>query len=599
MTTTRTERDQEALEILARLHNDFTFFIETLQKIYKGGDFYNGINEVEAELLEWADFRPSKGGHAERGLLAPRGWGKSTWVSAGYAAFRLMNDPSEKILICSSSEVRSREIFKLIRSWIDNVWFLKHLRPPRGKRVRDNQKELDVSGVQGTDEDKTPSLRCIGGTGAKTGGRASLVILDDMETTETSQSPTIRANTLHGCLEFTAVASYGECEVLVVGTPHHEDTLYLRLAGMGYRFKSFPLLVPSEKDSILNLCDTVQHKRDTGEWIVGQCCFPHRYRPDQIARYREKGDVWFAQQYMMIYDLGEGSMYPLKLRNLIVPTFAVDPKTAPVEVKWGTARSGGVSTVWGDIKCLGLADDMLHKEILYSTETRPYQRTVMCIDPSGSGGDETGYAIVGYLAGLLWVKAWGGMTGECGPEQLEALADLAKHWDAREIIFEDDFGQGAFRHLMEPIIAKRREEASEGKPGYACKVSIAKGYRVTKERRILSTLVPIVQNHRLVVSRDAIEPVQGLEDKFQNQFQFSRIGPEKGQLEHDDRIDALAGACAPFLEMLDFANDGAEDTLRQRAREEELIRLARERAVKHGRGSVDVRWADPFKGMVR
>ena len=597
MTTTDPEQN-----IALRLHHDFPFFVQMLQQWYKGGEWAWEFNEVDLELLQWADYRPSLGGPEERGILAPRSYGKSTWISAAYACYRFLRDPTEKILVCSASEDRAAEIFRLIREWIEHVPFLKHLRPKKGKRVRDNSKALDLAGNEGDQSDKVPSLRCVGGTGAKTGGRASLVILDDMETPETSHTPHLRAGLLSRCLEFTAVATYGEKEVLVVGTPHVEDTLYLRLEGMGYRFKSFPMLVPSEKDKILGLSETIREKRDTGEWKVGKCCFPSHpmYTPKQISRYKIKDAVWFNQQYMMIYDLGEGSMYPLKLRNLIVPDFAVDAKTAPIEVKWGTARSGGTSTAWTDLKCLGLADVMLHRQILYSNETRPYQRTVMCIDPSGSGADETGYAIVGYLAGLLWVKAWGGLTGECGPEQLQALAELAREWDAREIVFEDDFGQGAFRHLMEPSVKGLRVEPSDDDPrGWACKVSLAKGYRTTKERRILSVLTPIVQNHRLVVAKDAIEPVRDLDDKFQTQWQFSRIGPNKDQLEHDDRIDALAGACAQFIDQLDFANDGAEESIREKARLAALEQMARKRRPKHGRGGMQRVWADPFRGMIR
>jgi hypothetical protein len=76
-----------------------------------------------------------------------------------------------------------------------------------------------------------------------------------------------------------------------------------------------------------------------------------------------------------------------------------------------------------------------------------------------------------------------------------------------------------------------------------------------KERRIVDTLAPLVQQHRLVFNTELIKSDwEGAERDVETGharsllYQMSRITIERGALMFDDRIDALSLGCAFFVE---------------------------------------------------
>jgi hypothetical protein len=76
--------------------------------------------------------------------------------------------------------------------------------------------------------------------------------------------------------------------------------------------------------------------------------------------------------------------------------------------------------------------------------------------------------------------------------------------------------------------------------------------------RIIDTLEPVMNQHRLVVDRSVVEwdynstkdlpPEQRL--KYQMFYQMSRITRERGSLAHDDRLDCLAMAVGYWVEQM-------------------------------------------------
>lgn len=72
-----------------------------------------------------------------------------------------------------------------------------------------------------------------------------------------------------------------------------------------------------------------------------------------------------------------------------------------------------------------------------------------------------------------------------------------------------------------------------------------------KELRIIDTLEPVMNQHRLVVNEDLVrEDTQLAKDdpKYSLFYQLTRITRERGSLRHDDRLDALAMAVAYWVE---------------------------------------------------
>ena len=72
-----------------------------------------------------------------------------------------------------------------------------------------------------------------------------------------------------------------------------------------------------------------------------------------------------------------------------------------------------------------------------------------------------------------------------------------------------------------------------------------------KELRIIDTLEPVMNQHRLVVSQEMIKEDIKLEPDHQLFKQMTRITKDKGAIKHDDALDALAIAVAYWAERMD------------------------------------------------
>ena len=72
-----------------------------------------------------------------------------------------------------------------------------------------------------------------------------------------------------------------------------------------------------------------------------------------------------------------------------------------------------------------------------------------------------------------------------------------------------------------------------------------------KELRIIDTLEPVMNQHRLVVSQEIIKEDFKLDPDHQLFKQMTRITKDKGAIKHDDAIDALSIAVAYWTERMD------------------------------------------------
>ena len=125
------------------------------------------------------------------------------------------------------------------------------------------------------------------------------------------------------------------------------------------------------------------------------------------------------------------------------------------------------------------------------------------------------------------------------------------------------------------------------KNDYPCLLEEVK-HSKQKEARIIDTLEPVMNQHRLVIDRKVIEwdysSTKGLPPelafKYQLFYQMSRITRDKGSLAHDDRLDCLSMAVAYWTETM--AQD-AEKRIEQRRDElMEKEMKAWERGAKSG-----------------
>ena len=223
---------------------------------------------------------------------------------------------------------------------------------------------------------------------------------------------------------------------------------------------------------------------------------------------------------------------------------------APEKLVW----SGGAEYRITDLPAVGFSGDFYHRPAFIHGDWLEFQGCVMHIDPSGKGQDETAYAIVAHLNGNLFLLEAGAFKDGYTDEVLEGLAHAAKRRKVNLILLEDQFGQGMLENLLKPYLQLH----------HPCTVEPVRS-NVQKERRIINALEPVMNQHRLVVNRSVVEnDAKGREDdaiekrlSYQLFHQLTHITVDKGCLQHDDRLDAVAGAVEYWNESLAIDKDRA------------------------------------------
>jgi hypothetical protein len=175
----------------------------------------------------------------------------------------------------------------------------------------------------------------------------------------------------------------------------------------------------------------------------------------------------------------------------------------------------------------------------HSDDFEGFDGCAMYIDPSGRGKDETAYAIVAMLRGMLHVLAVGGLRDGYSDTTLVALAEAAKRYKVKHIRVEDNFGGGMFLKLLEPHMIRI----------YKCTLEDVHSVG-QKELRILDTLEPVMNQHRLVIDRSLVEEDFKLEAKYQLFYQMTHLTRDRNSLRHDDKLEALAGVVAYWVEQM-------------------------------------------------
>jgi hypothetical protein len=229
---------------------------------------------------------------------------------------------------------------------------------------------------------------------------------------------------------------------------------------------------------------------------------------------------------------------------------------APVRVAW----AAGPDQVIKDqsLPNVGFDGDRLHRPMFVSPDFADFTGAVMHIDPSGRGADETTYCVTKFLNGVIYVRRWGGLQDGYSPATLDALAEIARDEKVGLVVPEDNFGDGMFGRLLEPVLKRK----------YRCAIE---GVKVTgqKEVRILSVLEPIMGQHRLAIDTAVLRQDLAMQDPVKRGlYQLTHITRSRGALKHDDRVDVLAQACAYWTQYLNRDQVAAEEEWKRKQDEE-------------------------------
>jgi len=320
--------------------------------------------------------------------------------------------------------------------------------------------------------------------------------------------------------------------------------LYNVLLSRGYEMRVWPARYPtierSEKAYGGRLAPSLyQVLQDKGSAVYGLPTDEKRFDDeDLLERELSYGRSGFALQFMLDTSLSDANKYPLKLSDLII--YACDKSTAPEKMVYGIMKP------LNELPNVGLSGDKFYAP--EDTVGRAdYTGSVLAIDPSGRGSDETAYAVVKMLNGFLYVVDAGGVEGGYSDSTLQHLTDLAKIHQVNMVLIESNFGDGMFTELLKPYMLKT----------YPCTIEEVR-HNTQKESRIIDTLEPVMNQHRLIVDPKVIQkdydsvqhmpPDKGV--KYMLTYQMTRITKVRGALAHDDRLDVLAMAVQYWVDQM-------------------------------------------------
>jgi len=468
---------------------------------------YLGLGEPTPAQYAMAD--ALQNGPVDMQLQAGRGFGKSV-ITACLASWFLLKDPNTSILVVSATGNKATEFISMTRKILDLVPYCEHMKP--GDHTTDNAFAFDVECRTKIGQDKSCYARGIGSQ--ITGSHAEYVIADDVEIEGNCETANAREKLMNKISEFEQIRNVGG-RVLFLGTPQIKDSVYNQLSS-GYPVTKFPAVMPDKQS--LSEIDCVN------EWILqlgieeGQPTQPERFPMDVLLERMAKiGPKLFALHYKLDTTLADFEKFPLRLSDLIV--IDVPNDMCPEKIVWANSKP------LKGVPSFGLSGDLIYEPMWVSDRFVPYTQTIMTVDPSGRGDDETAVCVASLCNGYIYIHELIGYPGGYEKPILRKITKMAIEYGVKLIRVESNFGDAMYAQLLIPVA----KSMSDG-------IGV-EDFKVTgrKETRILSALEPVMAQHRMVFDRRAI-------CQEETQKQLTRLFDKRGALQHDDRVDCLASA---------------------------------------------------------
>ena len=483
---------------------------------------YLGIGEPTP--LQYAMAEAMQNGPKDFQMQAGRGAGKSV-INACFASWRLLMDSNRTIMVLSATSGRAISFIAQVRKIIDVVPYCEHLKPK--EHDKDNAFGFNVGCKTTYGQDLSCYAKGI--TGQITGSHADDIIVDDIEIEKNSDTPYARERLLNKIAELEQIRNNTPdgC-IRILGTFQSTDSVYLKLSN-SYPIIKFPAIMPNpDIAGEIDYCSDYILKLGLE---IGDSTQPERFPLDVLKQREAKiGLKLFSLHYKLDPSLSDRSKYPLKLEDLII--LDVNPELFPEKITW-EKRSHNKT-----IESFGITGDLLYDPQWVSPNFIPYQQTVMFVDPSGRGEDETAICIASFVNGYIVVHELIGLQGGYAEPILRKIGKLAYEYKIKCIRVESNFGDAMYCNLLKPVVCSM------------CGPIAIEDFRVTgnKEQRIIKVLEPLMSVHKLIFNIKAIKDPE-------NQKQITRLTERKGSLKHDDRIDILGSAVAYWQGMVSLDAD--------------------------------------------
>jgi len=535
--------------VLEALQDDFKLFLQAL---------WGQLELPTPTRAQYAIADYLQNGPKRLQIQAFRGIGKS-WITGAFVLWTLFKDPEKKIMIISASKERADNMSIFLQKLIIETPWLVHLRP-KSDDSRWSRISFDVN----CSPHQAPSVKSVGITGQLTGSRADLMILDDIEVPGNSMTEMMREKLLQLCTEAESILTpKDDSRIMYLGTPQTVFTVYRKLAERNYRPFIWPARFPRSLSNYEGLiAPQLQEDIDTGseKWAVTD---PDRFNDeDLIEREAAMGRSNFMLQFMLDTSLSDAEKFPLKMADLIVTS--VNPTTAPDSIIW----CSDPRNVIRDAPTVGLPGDYFYSPMQLQGDWDTYQETICSVDPSGRGSDETAAAYISQRNGFLYLHEMRAYREGYSDNTLLDILKGCRKYNVTKLIIETNFGDG----IVAELFKKHLVQTKQGIDVEEVRAT------VRKEQRIIDTLEPVLNQHRLVVDRSVIDwdynsnkdapPESRL--LYMLFYQMSRMCREKGAVKHDDRLDCLSQGIQYFTDCMAIS---AQEQINTRKQEEWLDML--------------------------
>ena len=470
-------------------------------------------------------------------ISAFRGVGKS-WITAAFVLWTLFNDPDRKIMVISASKERADNFSIFCQKLILDIEWLSHLRP-RDSDQRWSRISFDVGPAK---PHQAPSVKSVGITGQMTGSRAHLMVFDDVEVPQNSATDMQREKLLQLVSESESIlVPDDDARILFLGTPQSTFTIYRKLAERSYKPFVWPARYPrdiSKYEGLLAPQLAEDLEAGAEPWSPTDTRFNET---NLIEREAAMGRSNFMLQFMLDTSLSDAEKFPLKFQDLIVTPLGM-------ECAERYAWSADPRYMIKDLNPVGLPGDRFYGPMFIDEGICPYNETIVSVDPSGRGTDETVAVVLSQANGYIFVRDLLAFRDGYSDSTLSSIVRLGKRYSATRLLIESNFGDGMIcelfrRHIIQMGAAMDTEEVRA---------------TVRKEERIIETLEPVMNQHKLIIDPKVWEydytsnpdaaPEKRLE--YMLGYQMSRMCRDKGAVKHDDRVDAMAQGVQWFIDAL-------------------------------------------------
>ena len=262
-------------------------------------------------------------------------------------------------------------------------------------------------------------------------------------------------------------------------------------------------------------------------------------------------------QFQLDTSLSDAEKFPLKMSDLVVTS--VNPNMAPDSCVW----CSDPANVLKDLPTVGLPGDYFYSPMQLQGDWTEYDETICSVDPSGRGTDETAAAYLSQKNGFLYLHQMRAYRDGYSDSTLLDILRGCKKFGVTKLVIETNFGDGIVAELFKKHLQQTKQ---------AIDVEEIRA-NVRKEDRIIDSLEPVLNQHRLVIDRNVIDwdyksnadEAPELRLMYMLFYQMSRMCREKGAVKHDDRLDCLAQGVKYYTDAMSIS---AYESVKLRKQEE-------------------------------